>query len=143
MKNIGVYCGSFNPFHQGHLDILIQAERIFDEVIIARGINDSKKEDLEPIPSKWNRVIEYDGLLTSFLDKLYKEENDSVITLIRGLRNGRDLEDEINLKEWLNLDNYNVVYFISNKNVRHISSSAIRNLRKKYPELVEGYLVSD
>lgn len=73
------------------------------------------------------------------LEEEYLEES---IVLIRGLRNGKDLEDEINLREWLKLyDNHNVVYLISHKDVRHISSSGIRNLKGKYPDLVKDYLV--
>lgn len=33
---IGVYAGSFNPFHLGHYNILTKAEKIFDNIIIAR-----------------------------------------------------------------------------------------------------------
>jgi pantetheine-phosphate adenylyltransferase len=39
MKKIGVYAGSFNPFHVGHADILHQALEVFDEVILAIGNN--------------------------------------------------------------------------------------------------------
>jgi hypothetical protein len=37
--NIGIFPASFNPAHIGHLNILEKAEKIFDKVIIARGIN--------------------------------------------------------------------------------------------------------
>src|SRR5688572_6111322 len=40
--NIGVFAGSFNPFHRGHLNVLEKAERIFDKVIIAFGRNPEK-----------------------------------------------------------------------------------------------------
>jgi len=33
---IGIYVGSFEPFHIGHRNILIQAERVFDKVIILK-----------------------------------------------------------------------------------------------------------
>ena len=43
---IGLYAGSFNPFHKGHLNIIMKAEEIFDKVIIARGINPTKKNEI-------------------------------------------------------------------------------------------------
>ena len=140
---IGVYCGSFNPFHAGHKDVLDQADLLFSHVILARGINDSKDSFLNPLSeeiySTYN-VMEYDCLLTEFLDKLQKSYPKSTIVLIRGLRNGKDLEEEQNLRDWLNLDNYNVIYFMANKDLRHVSSSSIRKLQYKYPHLVERYL---
>ena len=38
-----LYAGSFDPFTNGHLDILKQASQIFDKVIIAVGFNSEKK----------------------------------------------------------------------------------------------------
>lgn len=141
MKTIGVYCGSFNPFHAGHRNVLEQADSIFSKIILGRGVNDSKKNILAPLdPEIFYEVREYDCLLTEFLDSIQNEFRDSNIVLIRGLRNGKDLEEEQNLREWLDLDNYNVVYFLADKNLRHISSSSIRNLKDKYPHLVEKYL---
>jgi len=37
-----LYPGSFNPFHLGHLSILRQAEKAFDKIILAVGINRQK-----------------------------------------------------------------------------------------------------
>ena len=48
---VGVYAGSFNPFHRGHYDILVKAEKIFDKVIVARGINPEKTNELLPLPN--------------------------------------------------------------------------------------------
>ena len=43
MKRIGVFPGSFDPFTKGHEDIVNRFLPLFDEVIIAIGVNDSKK----------------------------------------------------------------------------------------------------
>ena len=87
---IGVYAGSFNPFHKGHYNILCKAEKIFDKVIIARGINPEKNNVLVPLPKILDDrpVLSYNGLLTDFMTSL-EEEN---VTLIRGLRNSVDLQ---------------------------------------------------
>src|SRR5688572_24427151 len=41
---IGLFAGSFNPFHKGHFNVLQKAEKIFDKVIIAFGKNPEKQE---------------------------------------------------------------------------------------------------
>ena len=50
--NIGLFAGSFNPFHKGHYNVLIKAEMIFDKVIIAFGANPEKNDRKWPIPQK-------------------------------------------------------------------------------------------
>jgi pantetheine-phosphate adenylyltransferase len=124
---IGVYAGSFNPFHKGHYNILNKAEQIFDKVIIARGINPEKNNKLTDLPIQiQNRQIEtYDGLLTDFMDGLGYD-----VTLIRGLRNATDLQYELTQYRFLQdlKPNINVVSLFCDKEYEHISSSAIRNL---------------
>lgn len=128
-RNIAVYAGSFNPFHQGHYNILQKAERIFDKVIIARGINPEKSNELVELPNeiKDRQIMCYDGLLTDFIDSLGHE-----VTLIRGLRNSTDLQYELTQYRFLQdlKPNINVVSIFCDKGFEHISSSAIRMLKK-------------
>jgi pantetheine-phosphate adenylyltransferase len=42
-SRIAIYPGSFDPFTNGHLDIVERAARLFDEVIVAVGVNLAKK----------------------------------------------------------------------------------------------------
>lgn len=44
MVRVGIYPGSFNPWHDGHQDILNKALRIFDKIIVLQGHNPSKPE---------------------------------------------------------------------------------------------------
>lgn len=128
--NIGVYPGSYNPYHIGHENIRIKADQIFDKVIIARGINPSKNNEIKPLPSdalKYYQVDYYDGLLTDYLDS-----KDYEMTVIRGLRNGFDLEYEMNQYQILKdlKPNIKVVSLFADKQFDHVSSSAIRALEK-------------
>lgn len=131
--NIGVYPGSFNPFHNGHYDILKKSEKIFDKVIIARGINPEKDTYIESeniSPALYYRQTEhFKGLLTDYLSS---KEQDAHITLIRGLRNGDDLAYEMNQISFMKdlKENLKVVFFHCDREFEHISSSAIRNLEK-------------
>lgn len=137
---IAVYPGSFNPFHQGHLNILKKAEAIFDKVIIARGINDEKSANFLPLPQYLeNRQLEkYDGLLTDFVSNLGYD-----VTIIRGLRNTTDLQYELNQYRFLqDLDpSIKVVSIFCDREFEHISSSAIRTLIHFNASTCKNYLV--
>jgi len=127
--NIGVYAGSFNPFHVGHYDILKKAEAIFDKVIIARGINTSKSDELLPLTNtlKNRQAGLYTGLLTDFIDGLGYD-----VTLIRGLRNASDLEFEKTQYRYLKdlKPDIKVINILSDSEFEHVSSSSIKMLQK-------------
>ncbi|MCK9446108.1 adenylyltransferase/cytidyltransferase family protein [bacterium] len=126
---IAVYAGSFNGFHKGHLDILEKSEAIFDKVIIARGINPSKTNELVELPKsiQYRQIETYSGLLTVFIDSLSYD-----VTLVRGLRNATDLEYEKNQYRYLKdlKPDIKVISILSDVEYEHISSSAIRMLEK-------------
>lgn len=127
--NIGVYAGSFNPFHRGHQDVLNKAERIFDKVIIARGINPDKNNELEPLDEslKYHEIINYNGLITTMINNIGYP-----VTLVRGLRNSSDFEYELNQYRYIQelKPDINIVSIFCDANNAHISSSAVRNLKK-------------
>ena len=127
--NIGVFAGSFNPFHKGHFNVLVKAEKIFDKVIIAFGENPLKDERKWPIPTKIkNRQIEqYHGLLTDFVDSLGYET-----TVIRGLRNSTDFQYEQNQYRYIQelKRDIKIINIFCDKEFEHISSSGIRTLEK-------------
>lgn len=127
---IGVYAGSFNPFHLGHLNVLQKAEKVFDKVILAIGKNPDKKETEEwPIPSTLasRQIEQYGGLLTDFIAGLGYP-----VTLIRGLRNSTDFHYEQNQFRYLCelLPEIQVVNIFCDKEFEHISSSGIRTLSR-------------
>ena len=137
MKTIGVYAGSFNPFHVGHLDILRQAQRVFDHVIIAIGRNpDKSNEERLPFPTnnvalRDATVVNYSGLLTDYLNTLDLED-DIQVFLVRGLRNGDDLQYEQNQLQFIEemFPSVKPVFFICDRKFGHISSSALKSLKK-------------
>ena len=127
----GIFCGSFNPFHKGHYDILQQAEKVFDKVIIAQGQNEDKgtaEFSLDNVSVlKDHEKITYKGSLFSFLDDQKKRLGN--LTSIRGLRNYHDLHDESNLFNFgKDMTDVPFVYFISKSENLHISSGAVRKL---------------
>lgn len=104
MGMIGFYAGSFDPFTNGHLQIVKKASKCFDRVILGIGYNADKTERIEKRKMKEAieetikeeklenvNVVLYNGLT---IDKA-KEYNADI--LIRGLRNGTDYEYEENI----------------------------------------------
>lgn len=126
---IGVYAGSFNPFHKGHENILNQAERVFDKVIIAQGHNPSKTVPGDiPQSIQWRQIDRYDGLLVRYVESL-----EHPVTIIRGLRNASDLTYEQDMAQYMREQteqDVNIAYFICEPLFQHISSTAIRSLEK-------------
>lgn len=127
---IAVYPGSFNPFHKGHYNILQKAEHIFDKVIIARGVNPEKDKATYELPDvlKYRQIETYEGLLTEFIEGLGYD-----VTIIRGLRNGSDLQYELNQYRYLQElggKNISVTAIFCDMEFEHISSTGIRQLEK-------------
>jgi pantetheine-phosphate adenylyltransferase len=132
---VGVYAGSFNPWHEGHTDVLNKALKVFDKVIVLFAKNETKRSSQikvnvelykEYVKNK-NIVIESleEGKL--LLDFCKEKE---VTGIIRGLRDEKDLQYEKNMLYW-NEDlgsTIPTVFFICDRNLVHISSSAIRSI---------------
>ena len=148
MKKIGIYAGTFSPFHCGHADILHQAQNLFDEVIISIGRNPSKDWiEKEPFPVGHPLlgkagVVEFTGLLSDYLNSVDMENEDAEIFLIRGLRNGDDLQMEQNQLQFIKemYAGLNVVFFICERKFEHISSSSLRALKKVSEKEYEQYV---
>jgi pantetheine-phosphate adenylyltransferase len=98
--------GSFDPATYGHLDIVARASRLFDEVVVAVGTNQSKSrarlftaeermEMLEKLCADFPnvRVAGFDGLLTTFC-----AEND-IVAIVKGLRAVSDFDYELQMAQ--------------------------------------------
>jgi pantetheine-phosphate adenylyltransferase len=96
--------GSFDPVTNGHIDIVSRASQLFDEVVVAVGVNKSKKrlftaderidmlaEACREFPNV--RVDSFSGLLTTFC-----QEND-VHAIVKGLRAVSDFDYELQMAQ--------------------------------------------
>jgi pantetheine-phosphate adenylyltransferase len=131
---VGVYPGSFAPFHFGHLTILRQAESIFDKVIVAVGVNRQKAGAVESAKARteelqarlrFHEVAMFSGLLTHYVEGMRLPA-----TIVRGVRDGTDLEAELRFTRFLDelRPGTEVVWISCEAKYQHLSSSAIREL---------------
>ncbi len=131
-----VFAGTFDPFTLGHLDIVLRASTIFDEIIVAVvDYNDDKKSKFsleKRIDYAMKSVNAIKGVsvqpFSGFLVDFMKEKG--VNTFIRGLRNTVDFEYEKNLlsvykSQWSDVEGY---YLISSPQKAHVSSSIVRQI---------------
>ena len=104
MKRKAFYPGSFDPFTNGHLDILLQALGLADEVIIAIGVHSSKpglfsfEERKALIEEVLPQELRSRVSVTSFNNlTTHAAAEAGASMMIRGLRDGTDLDYEMQL----------------------------------------------
>ncbi len=149
MESAALYPGSFNPLHRGHMDVISKALRIFDKVVLARGINPAKCERIPVSPTHRRltreefdksqldlpKKLEYFSFITmlpAFVNLLDTKEDIRITAVIRGLRNGHDLQHEMTQQYWyedLGLT-VPVIMMVTDRSLAHISSSMIRAVMK-------------
>ena len=129
-----VFPGSFDPFTLGHLDVITRGVDLFDELIIAIGINADKKymftleerkkfiEDCF-LDNPKVKVVTYKGLTVDFC-----EQND-VQFILRGLRNPADFEFEKSIAHTnRDLAPIETVFLLTAASTSYISSSIVRDV---------------
>lgn len=142
--SLGVYCGSFNPMHIGHKNILDKAEHLFDKVIVARGINGLKLSSIPyAMPELPNQIVEYSNIF-KLLKSVYSNNNNCKIYIIRGLRNQYDMHQEEVFRKWVHTYDSSVkfVYLFCDSEYEHLSSSSLKEL-DNIGEDISKYLVKD
>ena len=149
MQNtLGIYLGSFNPFHVGHRNVLLKAQAVFDEVIVGQGWNRDKEKPSPLFAAGFDRLLfgsryfQYEGLATDFIREQAEAHPDSKVTLIRGIRSDHDLVAELNTLRVMK-DLYpplQCVFIACDPEFQHVSSSTIRQLLSIDPKLAQIYL---
>ncbi len=130
-----LFPGTFDPFTNGHLDIVEKGLDIFDEIIIAIGTNALKKTmfDLET-RKKWIRdcfpnnprvtIVDYQGLTINYC------ADNNIGFILRGLRTSNDFEYEKQIA-FVNSDlapTIQSVFVLSGQKYGAVSSTVIRDL---------------
>lgn len=132
---IGIYAGSFDPVTRGHKDIIKRSSKIFDKVIVAVLINNSKtslftvEEKLEMLKDTTKEfsnieIKSFNGLLIDFA----KMENANAI--IRGLRAVTDFEFELSLAQTNRVlyPDIDTVFLTTSLEYAYLSSSVVKEV---------------
>jgi pantetheine-phosphate adenylyltransferase len=96
-----LYPGSFDPFHNGHRELVETASYLFDEVIVAAMVNPQKGEPLFSLEEREEMIVEsvnhLDNVTVTRFDKLVVEVAQEVGAdfIIKGLRAPSDFEAEM------------------------------------------------
>ena len=129
-----IFPGSFDPLTLGHYDIIKRGVTLFDEIIVAIGINSDKKymfsldERKAFIENAFAnepkiKVVTYEGLTVDFCKKI------NVDFILRGLRNPADFEFEKAIAHTnRSLSEIETVFLLTAASTSYISSSIVRDV---------------
>ncbi|MDN6900847.1 pantetheine-phosphate adenylyltransferase [Oenococcus sicerae] len=131
-----VFPGSFDPLTLGHMDVIRRAAKLFDQVVVAVGINTSKTgmfsteekiklitDDIQEFENA--EVAKMPGLTVEFVSSIEAD------VIIRGIRNVKDYEYERDIAE-LNrqLSGVETVLLPAQAIYQDISSSNLKEVAK-------------
>lgn len=129
-----IFPGSFDPITLGHYDIIKRGITLFDEIIVAIGINADKKymfsleERQKFIEDTFSdepriKVMTYEGLTVDFCQKI------DVEFILRGLRNPADFEFEKAIAHTnRDLAPIETVFLLTSARTSYIASSIVRDV---------------
>ncbi|WP_422083935.1 pantetheine-phosphate adenylyltransferase [Ulvibacterium sp.] len=129
-----IFPGSFDPLTLGHYDIIQRGITLFDEIIIAIGINAEKQymftldQRMRFIKKAFEKeakikVLTYEGLTVEFCKKVQAD------FILRGLRNPADFEFEKAIAHTnRKLSEIETVFLLTSSGKSYISSSIVRDV---------------
>ena len=145
MKRI-IYPGTFDPIHNGHLDIAKRASKIFDEVVLVVAINKEKNPLFNSderivliekcvVDIKNVRVSSFNGLVVDYA------KSEEAVAIIRGLRHVSDFEFEFQMA----MMNYNLnpeitsMFMMPDEKYIHLNSTVIKDVARLGGD-ISGYV---
>jgi pantetheine-phosphate adenylyltransferase len=126
--------GSFDPVTNGHIDIISRASALFDEVVVAVGVNASKQR-LFPAEERIAmlteacagysnvRIDSFDGLLTDFCSE------HEVSAIVKGLRAVSDFDYELQMAQMnARLSGVETVFVPTSPEYSFLASSLVKEV---------------
>lgn len=134
-QHVGVFPGSFDPFTKGHEEVVREAIKIFDRLIIVIGLNATKRgflavtERLAMIKATFASepqvsVTTHNGLIADFLKTI------PLVTIVRGLRSEADFTYEMPMAVTNKIlsGGISTIFIPTKPENRYLSSSLVREV---------------
>jgi pantetheine-phosphate adenylyltransferase len=147
---VGIYAGSFDPPTVGHLWMIEHAARLFDELIVALGVNPEKRntfsvdERVQMLRSCTVHLesVRVETFTNQYLINYARKQKASYI--VRGIRSETDYEYERVMRN-INGDldaSVTTVFLMPPRDIAEVSSSMVRGLigPEGWQEMVRPYV---
>jgi pantetheine-phosphate adenylyltransferase len=134
MKKIAVFPGSFDPFTKGHEAVVQKALHVFDEIVIAIGVNSTKKSVFELEKRKQHiqslfvngeaiKIVTFNSLTVDLCKEVGAKH------IVRGLRDSKDFGYERSIAHMNNtLSGIETVFFLTNQEFAAINATIVREI---------------
>ena len=141
MARVAVCPGSFDPVTLGHLDVVRRARTLFDEIVVAVGVNALKTPMLDAgtrvallrgavADIGGVRVVPMPGLLADLIDEI------GAVAVVKGLRGGADFDAEHPMALMnRHLSGVETVFVVGDPALAHIASSMVRDVARHGGEI--------
>ncbi len=134
---IALFPGSFDPFHNGHLEVVERASKLFDEVIVASLRNPQKGDPLFSIEEREAMLVEAIAhvsnarvvVMSTLVVDLARQLGASVI--VKGLRAVSDFESELQMAQMnRQLSGIETLFIPTGSQYAYIASKLIREVAR-------------
>lgn len=135
MRRLAIYPGSFDPPTLGHLDVIERAARLFDQIVVAVGVNqaktpflslDERMKALEVATEGLGNVVidHFEGLLVHYA------QSKGAKAVVRGLRatSDFDFEFQIAMANRRLDDSIETIFLMTKWEHSFLSSSVVREV---------------
>jgi pantetheine-phosphate adenylyltransferase len=140
--------GTFDPLTNGHLDVIGRAAAMFDELVVATGVNQSKKrlfDDDERVAMLRETVAGFGNVTVGTFDGLLVDycRAEGVNVIVKGVRTAGDYDYELQMALMnRRLTGVETVFVPAAPELAHLSSSLVKEVAR-FGGDVSGFLPAD